>query len=191
MTAFFWIIGRIGTEEVAAVNVLMTFHITAILPAFGVALASTTLVGNALGRDDIEDAALWGWNCAALTFVYGLFISLLLIPLAKPILAVFLTNPETRQLAYLPMVLWASVIAFDTAGMVLMNALIGAGDTRRSMWISVIWQWVFFLPLAYLVGPVLGYGLLGVWVVNGIYRTGQAINSTTQWAGRKWTHVKI
>ena len=28
------------------------------------------------------------------------------------------------------------------------HALIGAGDTRRSMWISVIWQWVFFLPLA-------------------------------------------
>ena len=186
-----WIVGQIGTEEVAAINVLMTFHITAILPAFGVALASTTLVGNALGRDDIEDAALWGWNCAALTFVYGICLSLILIPLANPILGLFLTNPETRELAYLPMVLWASVIAFDTMGMVLMNALIGAGDTRRAMWISVIWQWVFFLPLAYLVGPVLGYGLLGVWIVNGFYRTGQAINTATQWAGHKWTHIKI
>ena len=186
-----WIIGRIGTEEVAAVNGLMTFHITAILPAFGVALAATTLVGNALGRDDVDDAALWGWNCAAMTFVYGLFMSLLLIPLADPILGVFLTNPETRQLAWLPMVLWASVIAFDTAGMVLMNALIGAGDTRRSMWISVIWQWVFFLPLAYVVGPVLGFGLLGVWIVNGIYRAGQAVNCATQWADRKWTRIQI
>lgn len=186
-----WIIGQIGTAEVAAVNVLMTFHITAILPAFGVALASTTLVGNALGRDDIEDAAAWGWNCAALTFVYGLCMSLLLIPLAEPILGVFLTNPETLQLAYLPMVLWASVIAFDTTGMVLMNALIGAGDTRRSMWISLIWQWMFFLPLAFIVGPVLGFGLLGVWVVNGIYRAGQSINCATQWASRKWSHIKI
>jgi MATE family multidrug resistance protein len=186
-----WIVGQIGTAEVAAMNVLMTFHITAILPAFGVALASTTLVGNALGRDDIEDAALWGWNCAALTLVYGLFMSLLLIPLADPILGVFLTESSTRELAYLPMVLWASVIAFDTAGMVLMNALIGAGDTRRSMWISVIWQWIFFLPLAYLVGPVLGLGLLGVWIVNGVYRTGQSINCASQWASRKWAHIEI
>jgi putative MATE family efflux protein len=186
-----WIVGQIGTAEVAAINVLMTFHITAILPAFGVALASTTLVGNALGRDDVEDAAKWGWNCAALTFVYGLCLSLLLIPLAEPLLGVFLTNPETLQLAYLPMVLWASVIAFDTAGMVLMNALIGAGDTRRSMWISVIWQWALFLPLAYLAGPVLGFGLLGVWVVNGVYRAGQAISCASQWAGRKWTHINI
>ena len=186
-----WIVGRIGTAEVAAINILMTFHITAMLPAFGIALAATTLVGNALGREDVDDAAAWGWNCAALTFVYGATMSLILIPLADPILAVFLTNEETRRLAYLPMVLWAIMISFDTAGMVLMNALIGAGDTRRSMWISVIWQWFFFLPLAFLIGPVLGFGLLGVWIVNGFYRVGQSINCATQWAGRKWTHIRI
>jgi len=186
-----WIVGRIGTAEVAAINILMTFHITAILPALGIALAATTLVGNALGRGDPDDAAAWGWNCAALTFVYGLVLSLLLVPLADPILGVFLANPDTRQLAYLPMVLWALMISFDTAGMVLMNALIGAGDTRRSMWISVLWQWAFFLPLAYLAGPVLGYGLFGVWVINGIYRVGQAVTCGRQWAGRRWAHIRI
>jgi putative MATE family efflux protein len=186
-----WIVGRIGTSEVAAINVLMTFHITAILPAFGIALAATTLVGNALGRGDVDDAAAWGWNCAALTFIYGVIMSLLLIPLADPILGLFLSNPQTRQLAYLPMVLWAAMISFDTAGMVLMNALIGAGDTRRSMWISLIWQWAFFLPLAFVVGPVLGFGLLSIWIVNGFYRVGQSISCGTQWASRKWADIRI
>ena len=186
-----WIVGRIGTAEVAAINILMTFHITAILPAFGIALAATTLVGNALGRGDKDDAAMWGWNCSALTFIYGVAMSLLLIPLAYPILGIFLNNPETRQLAHLPMVLWALMISFDTMGMVLMNALIGAGDTRRSMWISLIWQWVFFLPLAFLVGPTLGYGLLGVWIINGIYRVGQALNCAQQWRSRKWAQIEI
>lgn len=186
-----WIVSRIGTEEVAAVNVLMTFHITAMLPAFGIALAATTLVGNSLGRGDAEEAATWGWNCALVTFGYGLALSVLLIPLADPILGVFLTNPETRQLAYLPMILWAAMLGFDTAGMVLMNALIGAGDTRRSMWISLVWQWLFFLPLAWVVGPVLGWGLLGVWVVNGVYRLGQAYSSGAIWAGRRWMGIRI
>jgi MATE family multidrug resistance protein len=186
-----WIVGKIGTAEVAAVNVLMTFHITAILPAFGIALAATTLVGNALGRGDIDDAARWGWNCSMLTFIYGATMSLILIPLAEPILGLFLSNPATRELAHLPMVLWALMIAFDTMGMVLMNSLIGAGDTRTSMWISLLWQWVFFLPLAFLVGPILGYGLLGVWVINGFYRVGQALNSAHQWRGRKWTQIEI
>jgi len=191
LVTLIWIVGRIGTAEVAAVNVLMTFHITVILPAFGVALAATTMVGNALGRGDVEDAVAWGWNCAALTFCYGVIMSALLIPLAEPILRVFLTNPETRQLAHLPMILWALMISFDTAGMVLMNAMIGAGDTRRSMWISLLWQWIFFLPLAYLVGPVLGFGLVSVWIVNSAYRTGQAVSCGLQWAGRKWVGIKI
>ena len=186
-----WIVGKIGTQEVAAINVLMTFHITAILPAFGIALATTTLVGNALGRKDVDDAAQWGWNGAVMTFIYGLLLSMVLIPLALPILGVFLTNNETRDLAYLPMILWAAMISFDTLGMVLMNALIGAGDTRRSMWISVIAQWVFFLPAAYIVGPLLGYGLLGVWIINSFYRVGQALVSAQQWRGRKWAHIEI
>ena len=89
------------------------------------------------------------------------------------------------------MVLWALMIGFDTAGMVLMNALIGAGDTRRAMWISVILQWVFFLPLAWVVGPVMGLGLLGVWVLNGFYRVTQGLVCAQQWQGRKWAHVNI
>jgi putative MATE family efflux protein len=186
-----WIVGQIGTQEVAAINVLMTFHITAILPAFGIALAVTTLVGNALGRKDQDDAAQWGWDGAILTFIYGIVLSLVLIPFARPILGLFLTNPETLELAHLPMILWAVMIGFDTMGMVLMNGLIGAGDTHRSMWISVIAQWVFFLPVAYLVGPVLGYGLLGVWVINGFYRAGQALVCVQQWHGRKWANIEV
>jgi len=191
LVALIWIMSQIGTAEVAAVNVLMTFHITAILPAFGLALAATTLVGNALGRGDTEDAAMWGWNTALIAMIYGILLSIVLIPFAYPVLGVFLTNPETRQLAYLPMVLWALAVGFDTTGMVLMNALIGAGDTRRSMWISVIAQWGFFLPFAYIAGPVLGFGLLGVWVVNGLYRVGQAVICVRQWSGRQWAGINL
>ncbi len=191
MVMLVWIVSHIGTAEVAAVNVLMTFHITAVLPAFGVALAATTMVGNALGRNDVEDAAMWGWNAAAISLVYGLVLSLVLIPFAEPLLGIFLKNPETLQLAYMPMILWAMAIGFDAAGMVLMNALIGAGDTRRSMWISVIAQWAFFLPAAYIAGPVLGYGLLGIWVVNAIYRAGQAAACVQQWSARNWVGIKL
>jgi putative MATE family efflux protein len=186
-----WIVGQIGTAEVAALNVLMTLHLTALLPAFGIALAASTLVGNALGRKDIEDAARWGWNAAAVTAVYGAILGLAIIPFAKPLLSVFLTNPETAELAYLPLVLWALVIGFDTMGMVLLNAFIGAGDTRRSMWISFLAQWAFYLPLAYLIGPVLGFGLLGVWILNGIYRSTQALICAHQWRSRKWAGIEI
>ncbi len=50
---------------------------------------------------------------------------------------------------------------------------------------------MFFLPLAFLVGPVLGFGLLGIWVINSFYRTGQALNVAWQWKRRKWANIKI
>lgn len=186
-----WIVGRIGTAEVAAMNVLMTFYITAMLPALGVALAAATLVGNALGRGDPDDAARWGWDAAALTFVYGLALTVMLIPFADPILGVFLTNEDTRRLAWLPMVIWATVIGFDAVAMVLQNALIGAGDTARSMWVTLIAQWLFFLPAAWIVGPVLGFGLLGVWLVNGLYRVAQSVIFMRTWNGRRWVGIDL
>ncbi len=150
LVTLMWIVSQIGTAEVAAVNVLMTFHITAILPAFGLALAATTLVGNALGRGDAEDAALWGWNAAAITLVYGLAAQPVADSICRSVAGCVPDqpgNPSTGVLADDTLGRW--LIGFDTTGMVLMNALIGAGDTRRSMWISVIAQWVFFLPFAY------------------------------------------
>jgi putative MATE family efflux protein len=191
MLALIWIVSRIGTAEVAAVNVLMTINLTALLPAFGVSLACTTLVGNALGRGDKVDAARWGWNAAVLTGVYGTLFGLLVLPFSWWVLGVFLTNPETQALAWPPMMLWALFLGLDIAGMVLMNALVGAGDTRRSMWISIVWQWAVFLPVAYLVGPVLGLGLLGVWAVMCTYRTGQAVHAGWVWRQRRWAEIVI
>lgn len=83
---------------------------------------------------------------------------------------------------------------FFAAGLVTLVWIvgrIGTGDTRRSMWISFLAQWAFFLPLAYLVGPVLGFGLLGVWLLNVIYRAGQALVCAWQWHTRKWVGIDI
>ena len=191
MVTLIWIISQIGTAELAALNVLLTFHITATLPALGLALAAATLVGNALGRKDEKEAALWGWNVAALTLVYAIGLGVILLPFSDLLLGVFLKNPDTRRLALLPMILWALTLGFDAVGMILMNAMIGAGDTRRSLYVSVVAQWGFFLPVAYIAGPVLGLGLLGVWIVNLIYRAGQAYVYTRLWSQGKWATVKI
>ncbi len=191
MVMLLWILGRIGTQEVAAAHVLITFTLVAILPAMGIGIAAATLVGNALGRDEPEDARQWGWNAASLAAVYGLIIAVLLFALGDPVLKVFLTNPETHHIALVPLYLMAAVLVIDLAAMVIMNALFGAGDTRTPAIISIVGQWAIFLPLAWLVGPVLGYGLTGVWFVQGLYRLGQAVLLLAAWKKGRWAKIKI
>jgi len=61
-TALYWIIGKVGTVELAAANVLINITLIAILPGIGLGLATATLVGQALGRQSPEEAASWGWD---------------------------------------------------------------------------------------------------------------------------------
>ncbi|MEE4296070.1 MAG: MATE family efflux transporter, partial [Wenzhouxiangella sp.] len=122
------IIGQIGTRELAAVNVLMTLGLVIILPAIGFGLATATLVGNALGRKDPADAKLWGWNASVFVAVLGLGLGAVVMLFGKPLLSIFLTDPATVELAFPALMISAAIIGADAAGMVLINALLGAGD---------------------------------------------------------------
>ena len=185
------IIGLIGTQELAAANVLLTLGLTIILPAIGLGIATTTLVGNALGREDVEDARLWGWNAMLFTSLLGTAMGLVVILFGQPILAIFITDPNTLQLAYWPLIISAAVIGVDTAGLVIMHALLGAGATGKVMRISLICQWLLFLPLAVIVGPVLGFGLLGVWILQAVYRSGQTLWFAMAWKQGHWRDIKL
>ncbi len=191
MVMFLYILGQIGTAEVAAGNVLMTLFLVALLPAMGLGIATSSLVGNALGRKEPADAMRWGWDGSRITTVYGIAVSIILLLFGEPILAIFLNDPETLALAFWPLMITAVILTVDLIGMLLMNALLGAGDTLTPMRISVIGQWVFFLPLAWLVGPVLGYGLLGVWLVQAGYRLVQALLFMRAWHQGGWAKIKL
>jgi Na+-driven multidrug efflux pump len=104
---------------------------------------------------------------------------------------VFLTEPETLAVAYPPLLITAAVIAFDIAGLVMMHALLGAGATGTVMKISVICQWVAFLPLATLAGPVLGFGLVGVWVLHALYRLAQTAWFAWAWHRGDWQTIRV
>ena len=79
----------------------------------------------------------------------------------------------------------------EAAGIVLMNALLGAGDVHRVMRISISCQWLFFLPLAYVIGPVLGFGLMAVWSLNILYRGILAAIFAILWQRGAWASIKI
>ncbi len=191
LVVLIWILGQIGTAEVAAANVLLTLGLVLLLPAMGIGIGCSTLVGNALGRKDADDAEWWGWQSSVLVLVANGAIGLLLMALATPVLSVFLHDPVTLELAYWPLIISAAIIGFDTAGMVLVNALLGAGASTRVMYISIISQWFVFLPLAWLMGPVLGGGLLGVWLVQAAYRLAQALVFVWSWRSGFWKTIEV
>jgi MATE family multidrug resistance protein len=190
--ATFWIIGRVGTAEVAGANVLMNVMLVALLPGMGMGLAAATLVGQALGRGDPDDAARWGWDVSKVAVVTmgALGLPMVFAP-EQVISAIYTLEPDTLALTLWPLRLVGISMLFEGVGVVMQNALLGAGAARRVMVVAITNQWLIFLPLAYLTGPVLGYGLTEIWLLQVIYRAIQGGIFATFWSRRKWTHIEI
>lgn len=190
--ATFWIIGKVGTAEVAAAAVLLNVMLIAMLPGMGLGLAAATLVGQALGRKNIDDAAAWGWDVAKVAMLGMGLLGLPMVLFPEMLIAsIYELEPATLALTVWPLRLVGLNMIFEAVGMVLMQSLLGAGYTRRVMAVSIINQWLIFLPTAYIVGPVLGCGLTSIYLVQVLYRAVQAAIFSGFWLRRNWATVEI
>jgi len=191
MVATMWIIGKVGTPELASANVLITVLLFAVLPGLGLGLACATLVGQALGKRDPDDAYRWAIDVARITVALMATLGIPMWLLPDLVLSIFIHDALTQDVARWPMRLMGLIVPIEAIGVIFMHALFGAGDARRVMYVSIATQWLLFLPLGFVIGPMLGYGLLGVWLWLGATRTLQAWLFVAMWRGRKWQHIEV
>jgi MATE family multidrug resistance protein len=191
LVAMFLIIGRIGTPELAAANVLITVLLFAILPGLGLGLACTTLVGQALGAGKPDDAYQWTWDVTKIAIVLLTVLGLPMWLAPDLVSSIFIHEAATRDIVRWPMRIMGLTMPIEAIGLVFMNGMLGAGDARRVMSVSIAVQWFLFLPLAFIIGPMLGYGLLGVWIWQGVTRAIQSWAFMAMWRGRKWQDIVV
>ncbi len=181
----------IGTSELAAANVLINVSQTAFLPGLGLGIACASLVGQALGREEPDDAKAWGWDVTKLGVLVMGILGLPMVLFPNLILAIFLTDQSVIDLARPPLMLVGITIWFEAISMILLSGLQGAGAAKMVAKISISLQWILFLPLAYVVGPVLGFGLIGVWTWFIAYRFITTIIFAGVWQFGNWQNIKV
>lgn len=190
-TALFWIIGMVGTHQLAAVNAITNVMLVAILPCIALGIGAATLVGQSLGRNDPQNAYLWGWDVAKMAIVFSIGLGTIFYIFTDPIMGIFLKEPEALRLAHWPFKLSALIIVIDAVGLVLLNALNGAGSTKSTLYVSILSQWVLFLPVAWYLGPYLGKSLTIIWIAYSIYRVVQTGAFVWLWQRRSWSRIQF
>lgn len=191
IATLFWIIAQIGLREVAIAHVLVNLALFLILPAVGIGMASTTLVSQSLGAGRPEQARRFGWQVVGLAMVLlGTFaLPMLLIP--EVVLGLFLHTPEVVAMGVTPLRMTAVAVVLDAVGIVLAQALLGAGANRTVMKVSISLQWGLLLPLAWLLGPGLGGSLMAVWSVQLLFRCINSAVFATIWQRGHWQHIRV
>jgi multidrug resistance protein, MATE family len=196
-TVLFWIIGHSGTDlerntsEVAAANAVINVTLVALLPGIALGIAAASLVGQALGRKDPEDARRWAWDVVKVAIVVMGLLGLPMLLVPDAILMPFLHDETTLAIARPPLRLVGAAIGIDAVGLVLMHALLGAGASRLTMVVSIVTQWGVFLPVAYVLGPVLGYGLFPIWIAQVAYRGLVAVVFFVLWQRGRWANIEV
>jgi Na+-driven multidrug efflux pump len=152
-----------------AVNAAATTVIVGVLKltftaclAFGTSTA--TLVSQCLGSGKAKEAEEFGWTSVKLGLlifgVVGLFEGVIL---TEPLLHLVTKSHAVFHAARMPMRMMGLSTPLIAVGMILTQALFGAGNTRFVMFVELILHFCCLVPLAWLLGITFGFGLVGIW----------------------------
>lgn len=191
VSVLFMIIGMIGSDEQAIGHILISIALLLILPSIGLGIAATSLVSHSLGSKDPENAYRWGWDVVRLAMCLMLLLGLPISIFAESILRIFTHDEHLISLGTLPLQITGLSITFEVTAMVLTQALLGAGASRKVLLINTIMQWGLLLPLAYLIGPILGYGLIGIWCAQSLQRISSSVLYAMLWRRKNWNSDNI
>jgi multidrug resistance protein, MATE family len=188
---YFWLVGQIGTRELAAANVLARISMGLLLLSISLGNASASLVSRTVGEGNIADAAAWGWDAGKLGVIGITLLGLPLFLFPKVFLSIFISDPYTISIAVIPLRLVAATTGLCSLIYIFAYTLISLGDGNRVALVSFVTQWILFLPGVWILGPHLHYGLLQLSFLQAGYGCIATLLIVAIWAEGKWKRIRI
>lgn len=185
------IIALFGDAALAGYTIGLRIIIFTILPAWGMASAASTLVGQNLGALQPERAEKSVWRTAFFNMIFLTSISIIFIVFAPSIIPWFTTEPEVVYHGILSLRIICLGYIFYAYGMVIGQAFNGAGDTVTPSVINFIAFWVLQIPLCYTFARVFEWGPVGAYWGIALSESALAVMAVLVFRRGKWKTVKI
>jgi putative MATE family efflux protein len=189
--AFSSIVASLGTLVVAANQIANTIESMAFLPAFGLSVSTSAIVGQALGARKVPIAEMATKRSALLAVILMGFTGMCAVLFGGPIATLFGATPQVLGLATMAVQLSALEQPFLALQNIFGGALRGAGDTRSPMKVSIIGVVFFRITVVYLLAVYLGLGLAGVWIGTAIDWAGRSLVMYLMYRRGGWKKLRI
>ncbi|MDE3010156.1 MAG: MATE family efflux transporter [Pseudomonadota bacterium] len=204
---FQMMMASLGVVDGAATQLVMMLTSVAYLPAIGIGLAGTTLVGQSIGAGEPAWAMRLGTRIIGLGVLYMGGLGVLFALAGHPLLAFFLAPdmPQARvtlQLAERLLWIAAAYQLFDAVNLCSAFCLRGAGDVRWPTLYLLLASWLVFMPLTHALSfapghgyvaflPQLGWGAAGGWTAALVYILLLAVILFARWRSGAWQHIRV
>lgn len=183
------IVGRMGTEVVAANSINGVAHQFVTVFIFGMSNATAVIIGNTIGEGKKEKAKEYAYSIGIFSVVMGC-ISGLMILLIKPFVVNFYNvSYSTKLIAMEIMTVTSGIIVFQSlASNFMMGVLRGGGDAKFVLINDLIFMWLVAIPGGFFVAFVLELPVALVFLVIKCDEILKSLTSVYRVISGKWVN---
>lgn len=180
-----------GTSASAGYQIAIRNVVFFILPAWGLSNAVATLVGQNLGAGNIERAEQSVVLTAKYNAIFMTIITALFVLFPASIIRIFTHDDAIVGYGTQALQIIGSAYIFYGIGMVMVQALNGAGDTKTPTYINIVGFWLFQIPFAYGLAKGLDFKASGVFIAVPVAETLIALIAWYYFRKGAWKEVQV
>ena len=185
------IVANFGANAIAAYTIAIRIVVFTFLPAWGLSNSAATLVGQNLGAKQPDRAAACVREVAKYNFIFLTAVSVFFILTAETLIGIFTKNTEVITIGA-SCLRWLSYgYGLFAIGLVMTQALNGAGDTKTPSWINLVSFWLIQIPLAYMLAENFELGPTGVFAAVFVGESVMGILAIRMFLRGAWKRVEI
>jgi Na+-driven multidrug efflux pump len=151
-----------GDTALAGYTIGVRILVFSYLPAWGLSNAVATLVGQNLGAKDPARAERAVWMVMGYNVAFMALVGAVMLACAPWLVRPFTDTPAVAAVAADCLRIFSYGYPVYAIGMVLVQALNGAGATVTPTWINLIAYWLVQIPVAWVLAVTVQLGASGV-----------------------------
>ena len=190
VTGFVNTLGIVAINTKIYANILSNF---AYLYSLSVAMATTIIVGHAVGAENYDFAYRRVNKTMRSALVVSACIACLNFLLSPVTLGFFTGNAEIAGIGSQITSLGRSVLFIAiflefgrTSNLVIINSLKASGDVRFPTYLGIVAMWSCTVAGGYILGIVCGFGLVGIWIAMAADEIIRGIVVAIRWKRGTW-----
>ncbi len=184
------IVALYGSTAVAAYTIALRMLEFVWLPSWGLGNAAATLVGQNLGAGKSDRAEQSAWHAAKYNAIFMTAIGAFFVILAPVVIDLFSSDPEVVRYGISCLRIIGLGFPLYAIGMIMTQALNGAGDTMTPTLINFVCFWLLQIPLAYWLATDMSLGPNGVFLAIVVSESLLTIISIRVFRRGSWKHRK-
>lgn len=185
------IVASLGTTSLATYQICMNILSLSFCFGDGLGVASSSLVGQSLGKKRPDEAYLYGKVGRRLALCIGLILSCMFVVCRKLLISLFTDEIDIILIGSIIMLITAVITPIQTTGVVTSGCLRGAGDVRFVAITSLICITIVRPLATWIFCNSLNMGVVGAWLGLAVDQTLRLIFPTLRFETQKWTKIQL